>query len=184
VLRQRPLAARVPLTGPAAVATTTFRSLPCFAATMMAAPGRTPRAPLAGLIVSVAAGVALAAVQLAAPRAVTDSPIANANSLRRPADLDSHFRTIDAPPSPDGFPPRVVPRLGHRHAAHDTAFTRTAPSREDEPSRAHSLLGPSASSLGPRRRWRLARPAATQVSAFAPTCLPCVRARPGGDLCP
>jgi len=63
---------------------------------MMAAPGKTPCDPSAGVIVSVAAGAAFAAEQLAAPSAATEIAMAKANGLRRQTDLNFPRRTRHA----------------------------------------------------------------------------------------
>lgn len=92
----------------------------------MSAPGRTPRAPLAGVMISVGAGWAATAVQPAAFNAATDSPTANANTLRRPADSDPPRRTAARLRPPIVLPGRYVPPLDRHHAAHNATFTQTA----------------------------------------------------------
>jgi hypothetical protein len=65
---------------------------------MTSAPGMTPRDPLAGEMVSVGGGIALAvqAVQLTAASTATDSNDVNATRLRRPSNLIFPRRTWTA----------------------------------------------------------------------------------------
>src|SRR5271169_4377715 len=89
---------------------------------MIGAPGRTPCDPSAGVMVSVGAGVdaAPAAEQPMAASAASDTSIANAITLRWPADLNFLWRTAARLLPPIASPPRrQIPRqvLGMRRLA-------------------------------------------------------------------